>query len=253
MFSIERQNEIRKMIEKNGGVRTEELIKKFSVSSESIRRDFIALENLGILRRVYGGAVGIGKTVLSKSLDARMDEFRDKKINLAQCASQYVSDGDIISIDEGSSALEFATVLARSFENLTVFTNSLDVLDVLKGTGNKTILCGGIYSESENAFYGEMTADAYESHHVSKTFLFPSAVSLLFGITDADERFLRIKKAMMHSCDKVYIPADSSKFEVAATFKLCDLNPAFTYITDNEIPASIVSLYKENGIILNNK
>lgn len=53
----ERKNEILKELNKMGKVKVMELVDQFNVSEETIRRDLMMLEEKGLLKRVYGGAI----------------------------------------------------------------------------------------------------------------------------------------------------------------------------------------------------
>ena len=70
-------------------------------------------------------------------------------------------------------------------DSLTVITNSLESFIELKDQPEiKSILIGGEYNKEESAFYGDLAVESIKKLHVSKFFLFPSAVSINFGITD---------------------------------------------------------------------
>ena len=251
MLSIERQNIIAEMAKKDGAIKTDDLIKRFDVSSETVRRDLLSLEKQGLLKRVYGGAVICGGTLPVKNLDKRLDDYKNLKRELSEYAAELVSEGDIIALDEGSTAIEFADVLAEKFRRLTVVTHCLDVLNRLsRAEGIDIIICGGEYLREENSFCGELTAECFSKLHVMKSFVFPASLSLSGGIMSSTDKLMRVQKPMIDIADEVIIMADSSKFEKHALYKLCPLSTTFTYVTDSNIPDVIVNLYEENGIKL---
>ena len=248
MLSIERQSKIVELAKQNGAVKTDELMKMFNVSSETIRRDMLVLEEQGVIRRVYGGAVFCGGSVPNKNLDERREDFKAQKKELVKYATELISDGDIIAIDEGSTALRFADAIAESANHLIVVTHSLDVLEKLSvNEGIDVILCGGTYLRNEKALCGELTADCYKNLHVMKSFIFPSAISLAGGIMATTEELWRIQKVMMSIADEVIVMADGSKFEKNGLYKVCPLNQSYTYVTDSGIADGLVNLYEENG------
>ena len=251
MLTVERQSYIKETAKKSGAVKTDDLMKRFNVSAETIRRDLIELEAQGVLHRVYGGAVACGGTVANKHLDERIDDFREQKRELSEYAASLVNEGDIIAIDEGTTALEFAEVLAQRFKKLTVVTHSLDVLEKLKHLrGINVILCGGTYMSDENALCGEITASCYEKIHVMKSFIFPSAISLKDGIMCVSNDLMRIQKVMLEIADQIIIMADGSKFEKNGLYKLCPLSQSFVYVSDSSVSQDLIQLYKQNGINL---
>ena len=183
MFAKERQDKIYEIVKNNGAVTTSALVKLFDVSIETVRRDLLEMERHGLLSRVHGGAVAIGEMKPYLDLNERNKEFTEQKRHLALKASEFISDGDIIGIDSGSTAISFSEVLKEKFSKLTVITNSLDVFNILCDSFS-VILCGGHYLPYEKAFYGSLTLSMLKNLHMQKAFIFPSAVSFEFGICD---------------------------------------------------------------------
>jgi len=249
MFAHKRQSEISERIKKFGAVTTAELVKEFDVSVETIRRDFLYMEQQGALKRVHGGAVENQNMKHFVALDVRNEEFSEEKRNLSQNAAAFIQNGDIICVDSGSTANCFAQVLKENFSNLTVVTHSLDVFNILsKHADFNVILCAGHFLREENAFYGGLTLDAFSKIHVQKAFVFPSAISIEFGICDYSKELWDVQKAILKCADEVFVLADSSKFEKSAILKLDDMKSEYTYVTDDKLPQGLDNLYKENEI-----
>lgn len=251
MLAQERQDKISEMIQKDGAVTAAKLMALFGVSIETVRRDLLVLERGGKLMRVHGGAVAKAGMKAYPTLQQRTREFRAEKYQLSRAAARFVSEGDIISIDAGSTAIAFAEVLKEQFHKLTVVTHSKDVFDLLCNHREfELILCGGQYLRGDNAFCGELTLNMLRSLHTQKAFVFPSAVSIEYGICDFQQELYPVQKQLMRSADQVYILADSSKFEKTGLLKLDDMKPEYIYITDGALPGEAVSLYRENGLTL---
>jgi DeoR/GlpR family transcriptional regulator of sugar metabolism len=251
MLAQERQDKISEMIQKDGAVTAAKLMALFGVSIETVRRDLLVLERGGKLMRVHGGAVAKAGMKAYPTLQQRTREFRAEKYQLSRAAARFVSEGDIISIDAGSTAIAFAEVLKEQFHKLTVVTHSKDVFDLLCNHREfELILCGGQYLRGDNAFCGELTLNMLRSLHTQKAFVFPSAVSIEYGICDFQQELYPVQKQLMRSADQVYILADSSKFEKTGLLKLDDMKPEYIYITDGALPGEAAELYRENGLTL---
>src|SRR5882724_2915332 len=69
----ERRLHIAAQLRRESRVRVDDLARQFVVSGETIRRDLQVLEERGLLRRVYGGAV----VAAPGPWDARLDEHLD--------------------------------------------------------------------------------------------------------------------------------------------------------------------------------
>lgn len=249
MFAKERQDFIYEMILKNNAVTVANLVEKFAVSIETVRRDLLEMERAGLLTRVHGGAVA--KTGMNgfSALATRNTEHSEQKKALSLKACEFINEGDIIAVDAGSTATFFAEALKQNFKKLTVITHSLDVFNILNPIdGFSVILCGGHFLKEENSFYGPLTVNMLSSLYAQKAFIFTSAVSLEHGICDFREEFYDPQKTLISCADEIYILADSSKFEKKALLKLSDMKNDYIYITDYDLPQELKELYKENDI-----
>ncbi len=251
MFAIERKQCICEMLEMNGSVSIGELMKKFDVSVETVRRDLLQLERQGKLRRIHGGAIPHGGIKKEESLAVRISEFEKEKEELSQTAVTLINDGDIIAVDCGSTAIKLCEAIVTGIDSLTVLTASLDNFNILRRNPRiNVILIGGLFSEEDNVFYGRISLETIKHYHVSKCFIFPYAISLKNGISGYCGHASYMQEAMMSISDKVIILADSNKFEKSAFEKLSDTDKSFTYVTDSKLPEVIRNEYIENGIDL---
>ncbi|MBQ4516782.1 MAG: DeoR/GlpR transcriptional regulator [Clostridia bacterium] len=249
MFASERQELICKILQKKGAVTVSELTKAFSISIETARRDLLFLEDKKLLQRVHGGAISTGRMSQNQDYSARIDENKALKHELCEYAADLINEGDIIALDSGTTAIELAEIIKIRFKNLTVVTHDPNIFHILSENETlKLILAGGHFCKEENAFYGPIATSVYENLHVSKAFVFASAISLKFGVSGFSEIMTPVQKTILDISDKVIVCADSDKFEKTALIKLCDLNENHTYITDSNLSDSIFELYAENNL-----
>lgn len=249
MLAKERQDMIFTWIQEQGAVNTSELVKRLRVSIETVRRDLLTMEQQGQLSRVHGGAVARSGMRAFNDLHQRNSENTAQKLSLAHRAADFINEGDVIGVDSGSTAIHFAQVLKERFQRLTVITHSLDVFELLQGHREfSVILCGGHYLNAERAFYGPLVLQAIQSLHVQKLFLFPSAVSLSGGICDFQSQLYIVQQQLIRIADRVFILADSSKFEQTALLKLDDIKSGYIYITDGDFAPQLAALYADNHI-----
>lgn len=249
MLANERHARILKKLNQQGAVTTAELTDSLQVSIETVRRDLLRLERLGQLQRVHGGAVAPGNMQPYAELPQRLEANSSSKAELCETAATLVSDGDILFVDCGSTAVYFAQALVSHFDKLTVVTHSMDVLEILsKKEGFQIILCGGFYDPSEKAFSGQLTLDALKKLHVSKAFLCPSGIALKSGVWDYNQALIQVQSQAMASSDQVIFLANSDKFEKNAMLKLCDTSTGHLYVTDSGLSRHYRQLYHEQDI-----
>lgn len=247
MFASERQNAIYQYLETHGSVSTKELEEMFGVSLETIRRDLMAMEAGGMLQRVHGGAMRAGALRPFRDLQTRLQSNNEGKRELCFAAMDMIREGDILAVDSGSTANVFAEILRDTFRSLTVVTHSLDVFNILRQKDTfRLILCAGHYFARENAFYGPLCMEAIDRLQVQKSFIFPSAISMLHGLFDNWEELLPQQQAYIRQSESVFVLADSSKFECRQLLKIDDMSEAFTYVTDSNLPEALQETYQKN-------
>ncbi len=248
MLAKERQKKIEKMLSENGAVLVSELVSRFAVSIETVRRDLLAMEAEGKCVRVHGGAVVKGDMTPPRPFEERHRSMSAEKDALAAAAADCVHEGDVIGIDEGSTAIAFAKALMARLSRLTVVTHSLHVFELLRGYKEfEVILLGGRYHSGGGALVGDITVQTLRSLHLNAAFIFPSAISLDFGISGHNASLMQVQRAMLAASDAVFVLADSSKLEKKATYKLCDMNESYTFVTDAGLSEELLKLYMENG------
>lgn len=249
MLANRRHEIIMDLLRTEGAVTVAHLVAEFDVSLETVRRDLLLLENAGLLRRVHGGAVSLGEMKPSKPLQSRQQDFAHEKDQLCQNAADLVCEGDYIAIGTGSTPEHFAQILKKRFRKLTVVTYSYNVFEVLSGMPDyELVLLGGQFMPEEQCFYGQLTMDALRELRVMKSFVFPSAISMEYGISGYAPNLYPLQRQLLACCDQAYILADSSKFERKALYKIADMRPEFIYITDPQLPEELKQIYRDNGL-----
>ena len=123
---------IKEFIDKNGKITLKELENAFpNVSSMTLRRDLLSLEESGVLVRVRGGAVSVQE--LSKKTEDQYSrraaiQVAEKK-QIAEKAVRLVEPGTSLFIDSGSTALYFAKELPDL--NYFISTNGITIAQEL--------------------------------------------------------------------------------------------------------------------------
>ena len=246
MLADQRKQIILDQVNLNHSVTVARLVELLSVSTETVRRDLEDLENNNLLTRVHGGAVSVKKRYQFDDMNVRTTSNMELKKQIARKALEYVNDGDTIAIDSGSTASVFAMALkARAFDSLSIITYSSEVFSILSGCENYRItLLGGDYLPKERIFYGFLTHEAMKKLYFSKAFVVPSALSLEDGAHDFIRETYENQCMLVEHSSETFILADSSKFETKGDMKICDLLPEYTVITDDQLPESILDMYR---------
>ncbi|MEG0856361.1 MAG: DeoR/GlpR family DNA-binding transcription regulator [Terrisporobacter sp.] len=254
MLAQERYEYIIEILNRDGVVKVSKLIKELNVSIETIRRDLEHLEKEGILERVYGGAVQKKVSVDKLSFQKREEEFREEKLEIAKIAMRYINENQSIALNDSTTNVEIARQLNKTFNSLTVITNSLLIAtELANNTGIKVILAGGLLNNKEFAFYGEFAKNILKNFVVDRAFISVGGVSLNRGITDYDINTVEIQKILIEISKEAIILADSSKIDSVSLTRISDIEDANFIITDSKLDKNIVKKYLKSGIEIINK
>lgn len=249
MLAQQRYDRILSKIEQNGSVTVNEIAAELSVSIETVRRDLMMLETHGKLKRVFGGAVAPDHPKQLPSLEHRLDSNTENKLELSRYAASFIDEGDIIAIDSGSTVIELSKVLLKTFSDLTIITCSNTVFNILKEKF-KVILIGGEYVKADDCFGGTLTESFLKMFHFTKAFISPSGISVKNGLETFLAETMALERIFISNADKTFVLTDSEKFGARATYKMCDLDPEFIYVTDGNISDETKKEFAEKGFLL---
>jgi DeoR/GlpR family transcriptional regulator of sugar metabolism len=105
MPSVVEQRRSRIIIElgRAQSLRVNDLSDRLGVSEVSIRRDLQILEDMGLLKRVHGGAVAIPDQTVGEALSTRWYQNLEKKERIGRAAASMIRRGDRLIIDSGTT------------------------------------------------------------------------------------------------------------------------------------------------------
>lgn len=163
MLAIERRRETMTILQHKKSVLVSELSKRFQVTEETIRRDLERLEKEGLIKRTYGGAVLNENISIELPFDVREITNIEAKESIASKVAEFIEDGDTLMIDSSSTVLQLAKHIKKK-ENITVITNSVNMLLKLNNAENVRVICtGGDMRHSSLSFVGHLAEKAIKS------------------------------------------------------------------------------------------
>jgi DeoR family fructose operon transcriptional repressor len=211
MQAEDRQQEILRRARAHGRVDVMSLADEFAVTSETIRRDLTVLERTGAVRRVYGGAVPVGRPPIDPALSARDALMTTEKERIAKAALAEVPEEGAIIIDAGSTTGRLAEILPGDRE-LTVIVNSLPLATLLTSRANLTvIILGGRIRRSTFATVDDWLLQPLSQMYVDAAFMGAGGLSLERGLTTPDPGEASVKAAMMGAARRSVLLADHTK------------------------------------------
>lgn len=249
MIAEERRAILLNKLREDGYIQVTDLAEEFNLSSATIRRDLILLEQEGICIRKRGGAVRSAHGVtLELPYDIKQRRNTAEKNRIAKEAIKLVENGDTILLDAGSTTYQLACLLHNK-ERLTVVTHDLKIAVKLATNPNINLICsGGIARANVYTLQGTQVVDFIRTLRVDKSFIGADAIHPDGTISNVNIEEVPIKQAMIRAANQVILLTDSSKFGITGFAKVCDVSELDYIITDKGIPEEFLQNFRDKGV-----
>lgn len=234
MLAEERQAILIQELQTKGYAQVNEMAKRLDVTPITIRRDITFLEQQGKCSRTRGGAVHSGQgTTLELPYEIKAQRYVQEKQRIARAALEYISDGDSLILDSGSTTYELARLLLPR-RNLTIVSNDLKIASLLAVNPSITLICtGGVSRTNVYTLLGSQTEQFINNIRVEKTFLAADAIHQDGIISNVNLDEAAIKQAMLTAGKQCILLADSSKFSRHGFARVSEIKNLTTVISDN--------------------
>ncbi|WP_082162127.1 DeoR/GlpR family DNA-binding transcription regulator [Mycolicibacterium chubuense] len=189
-----------------------QLAAEFDVSEMTIRRDVEALEALGVVRRVVGGAIAVQGKDTEPAFATRMADAAQEKIHIAEVVADLIGVNETLILDSGSTALAVANSLKGRALGLTVVTPSvLAALALVDEPDTTVVLTGGELRSGELSLIGPGAEDTLANYNCDTYVMGVAGIDGDRGISDYHQAESRVKRAASRRADRVIVAADKSK------------------------------------------
>lgn len=244
---LTRRQDITEVVMAEGSLRIEDLVDRFSISLMTAHRDLDDLVDRGVLRKSRG-LVSAAPTSLVEAADAyRKVRQSDEKTAIARAAMDFVEPGHAIFMDDSTSVMQMAPLLADKTP-LTVITNSLLLMNDLRAARDITLLgLGGQFHAWCNAFMGRMTSAEIGRLRADTLFLSMAAITDDVAFHQSPE-MVDTKRAMFDAARQRILLADHSKFTRRALYAMRPLVDFDAIITDTATPCADVARMRDAGV-----
>lgn len=246
--ATERQRRLLAWIEQRERVSVPEIIDHFAVSPATARRDLEVLAGEGKVQRVHGGAIAMRRTPPEPPVLQRAAEQAEEKKRIAAATASLIADGETVFLSSGTTVMEVAHLL-RDRRNLTVFTNSLLVVNALADApGVEVILLGGMVRSSESSLVGTLTMRSLAELRAIKVIFGIRAIDLEQGLTNNALEESLVDREILRVASETIIVADHTKFGRVSTVFVAPVQAIDVLVTDAAAPADMVAALRLAGI-----
>jgi DeoR/GlpR family transcriptional regulator of sugar metabolism len=242
-----RHEAILEILNTRGRVDVSDVAAAFSVSEVTVRRDLDQLADVGILRRVRGGAVSARLRGEGLPYAMRRLEYAAAKERIAAAAAALVVDGEAVCVDSGTTAAEVARHLAS--RRVTVMPFSIQALDALAGsTTARIVLPGGSVNPDEGSIVGPLVEQSLRGLRFDTVFLSCCGASIDDGVTAHDLEDAAAKRAMIGVGRRIVLIAEGAKFSQSAMSITCGLRDVDVVVTDETAPHEVLDELRAAGV-----
>lgn len=226
-----RRHRIQELVRHNAVVSLRQVQHELGVSEMTVRRDFAALDELGIVRRTRGGIVAVERVAPDVSYTERTAQEEQAKQTIGELAASCVDPGDAVFLGAGTTCLAMARALSTR-DDITVVTNSVQMLVTLMSNPKLTVIStGGVASGHNQDLSGPLTRQALAGIRTHKAFIGVSGLTP-DGLFDASETRAEVNRMMSEHAAATYVLADHTKLGTSALALVVPLENVDTLVTD---------------------
>jgi DeoR/GlpR family transcriptional regulator of sugar metabolism len=248
MLTLERQNAIRDILHKDKAVSITMLSGRFATSTASIRRDLEKLEQQGLVKRTYGGAVLIEGITEEIPLKVREIEQKEAKQKIARTAAGFIADQDTIFMDSSTTTKELINFMGDK-RDLTVITNGVRAMTDLSPLENVEVYgIAGKLRKPSLSMVGNQAETNVTNYWGSKLFFSCTGMWISHGAMDYSDAEAEVRKKMMSVSQKIILLCDHTKFDRPAFYKICPFSQVNILITDQPLNLQWETLLQQSGV-----
>ncbi|MCM3514139.1 MULTISPECIES: DeoR/GlpR family DNA-binding transcription regulator [Nocardioides] len=237
MYAEERQQAMAQLVADRGRLSVTALAETFEVTTETVRRDLSALERMGLVRRVHGGAIPAHTLAAIESGLLERDQANvAQKDRIAQAALDLLpAPGSVVLFDAGTTTARLASLLPRDHQ-LIVLTHSVPIAARLATVPHIELhLLPGRVRTTTQAAVGADTVAALELVRADVAFVGTNGITVGHGLSTPDHDEAATKRAMVAAARQVVVLADAAKVGQEALVRFASLEDVDLLVTDDAI------------------
>ena len=184
---------------------------------------------------------------IEPQLDDKALVHRGAKIAIAQEAIKLLGADRSLLLDSGSTTAAFAHELLGA-QALSILTTGLNIINILAQARQHTLMLpAGVLRYESKSLGGRMVENSLQSMRFDTGFFGADSIDIALGISTFNEAEAHQSAAMMATCKRVVVLADSSKFTSPSLHRICTLDRIDTIVTDSGLDESLAQAIASRG------
>ncbi len=230
-------------------VSVDDLLERFQVTPQTIRKDLNRLCDERLLTRTHGGA-RLASSVENMSYEARRMLAWEQKQAIGRAVAELIPDNASLFVNIGTTTEAVAQALLQH-RQLLVITNNITVASLMRPyPENKVIIASGEVRSSDGGIIGESAVEFIKQFKVDFAVIGASAIDEEGSLLDYDYREVKVSQAILSNARHVIVVADCSKHERAAPVRIAHVSQTHTFVTDRCPSSAFKKLLNGFGIRL---
>lgn len=252
MYAEERRIKIYDLLKETRRVDVAELSEMFKASLETIRRDLREMEADGLLRRTHGGAIIMDKpktendmpVVFRKTLNSEL------KDDIARAAVTHINDGDIVALDNSTTALCLLKFIPKEYK-ITLVTNSiqsiLEAMSINDGEWN-CISLGGMVNPRSYSTVGFIASNALSFFRPNILFMSCAGLDENGRLTEGSMSGVEIKRELIKCSQKKVLLLDATKWGLVGGVAEAEIEEIDVLITNESCDKKRLEFLRDKRI-----
>lgn len=249
MFIEERHQEISEMIKTNGKITIAEITNKYNISDESARRDLRLLEQKGVCKRTYGGAISAQQVSVRPPVNRDFDNMSifDNYKEIACVAIGMIQENDTIYLTGGSFGHIMVSLLPKDI-HYTVIVNSVDIGKELRGYDNIDVYIAGGKMRQSGSLVDSLANEFVSRLHFDLCFITGAGLTADFGLSNGTDETATFQRTIIKNSRKRCLLIPSTKIGLDSFIKVCDVDVFDSIITDWDCVEDQIVSIEEKGV-----
>ena len=245
----ERRRRIRKLLQERSQVSVSELAQRYAVSAVTIRNDLAALDEIGAIVRIHGGALP-RRDSDEVPIDVKQTLHRAEKLRIAAAAVELIRDGETVILDSGTTTAEIARRMrGLKLESINVITNALNVAVLLASTPFvNLIIPGGVLRRRSWSLSGPQAEASMRDLRADLLFLGVDSLDPEVGLMTPHVLEAQLNALMIASARKVIAVTDSSKLLKRNLSVVGPVEQVDLLITDRQADVACIEAIRARGV-----
>lgn len=242
-----RQEQLVKLLSRNGVMTVAELADVLKVSKMSIHRDLEELERQKVIKRLHGGAVLANELDTLEHFDTLMNTQWASKQEIGKLGASLVEENMIVAFDGGTTPLSVAQHISERLPFTAITLNLLTAQLLCRNTNVGIVQIGGEVYHPVYTSCGTMAVNSILKLRADLAFISTKSFDVALGTFEPLGPLVEPRKALCSIAKKVVLVVDHTKFTARSMCLSINIEQIDCVITDAKTDASFIEALRAQG------